>query len=816
MDDIRALRKKLKEAQQECARLREEKEHLKNLLQIKSFDSERSSISTTTPKLNAPFNSDAITQNSSSAAKVALFCSIFRGREDVYPVRWETKKGKSGYSPACRLEWNRLYCDKPRIKCGNCENREFLPLTDQTIYDHLTGKHTIGVYPLLPDDTCLLLAADFDKKSWQEDVVAFLNTCEELSVSAFLERSRSGNGGHVWIFFSKPIPASLARKLGCAILTRTMAKRHQIGFDSYDRLFPSQDTLPRGGFGNLIALPLQKHPREEGSSVFLDKTMQPFPDQWEFLSGVEKMQPSAVEAIVTKAMRAGEVIGVRMSQTSDEAEDDPWTLPPSGEKIEKPIKGILPKTIKAVYADLLYIKKEGLPSELLNRLVRLAAFQNPDFYKSQAMRLPTYNKPRIISCAEDFPNHIGLPRGCLKEADNLLDQLGVDLVIQDERTTGRPLRVGFKGKLRQPQKIAVKELRQYENGVLSAATAFGKTVIAAKLIAVRKRNTLILVHRRQLLDQWRQRLASFLGITESEIGQIGGGRKKITGRLDVGILQSLNHKGEINNIVADYGHVIIDECHHVSAFSFEQIMKKVKAKYILGLTATPVRKDGHHPIVIMQCGPIRFRVHAIDAAKARPFKHIMIPRLTGVQISPEKDQSSVQEIYKLLISDDDRNQLIAEDIIKAVQEGRSPLLLTERIDHLHILESLLSGKVDHLIILKGGMGKKQRTNLAEKLENISSGEERVLLATGRYIGEGFDDPRLDTLFLALPISWRGTLQQYAGRLHRMYGGKKEVHIYDYVDSQIPMLMRMYEKRLKGYKAIGYSISERNGKSERLF
>ena len=390
MDDIRDLKKKLKKAQQECARLREEKEHLKNLLQIKSFDSERSSISTTTPKSNAPFHSDAITQNSSSTAKVALFRSLFRGREDVYPVRWETKKGKSGYSPACRLEWNRLYCDKPRIKCGNCENREFLPLTDPIIYDHLTGKHTIGVYPLLPDDTCWLLAADFDKKSWQEDTVAFLITCEELSISAFLERSRSGNGGHVWIFFSEPIPASLARKLGCAILTRTMAKRHQIGFDSYDRLFPSQDTLPRGGFGNLIALPLQKHPREESNSVFLDKTMQPFPDQWEFLSGVEKMQPSAVEAIVTEAMQAGEVIGVRMSQTSDEAEDDPWTLPPSGKKIEKPIKGSLPKTIKAVYADLLYIKKEGLPSELLNRLVRLAAFQNPDFYKSQTMRLPTY------------------------------------------------------------------------------------------------------------------------------------------------------------------------------------------------------------------------------------------------------------------------------------------------------------------------------------------------------------------------------------------------------------------------------------------
>jgi len=622
------VNKRLEEALSECAKLRQENERLRKHLNLPQ---ENPPAPETTPRLH--FSTSAVTNDSPSDIKIAIFSRLFKGREDIYPVRWETKGGKAGYSPACRHEWNRAYCDKPRIKCGQCDHRDFLPVTNKVIYDHLAGKHTVGVYPLLQDDTCWFLSADFDKSTWQEDVAEYLETCRKLGVPAVLERSRSGNGGHVWIFFSEPVAASIARKVGCYILTMTMEKRHQIGLDSYDRLFPNQDTLPKGGFGNLIALPLQKGPREKGNSIFLDENFQPHLDQWAFLSSVCKISGPDLELIAQDATRKGEVIGVRISQTSDEVDDDPWTLPPSGKPIEPIIKCSLPAMIKVVLVDLLYIEKEGLPPALQNRLIRLAAFQNPDFYKFQAMRLPTYDKPRVISCSEDFPKYIGLPRGCLTDAAELFNSLNIDLTIQDERTTGKPLEVSFKGRLRDLQIPAVKALRSHDTGILSAATAFGKTVVAAKLIAVRKRSTLILVHRRQLLDQWRERLASFLNIPEKDIGQIGGGSKKPTRRLDIGILQSFYRKGEVNDIIAEYGQIIVDECHHLSAFSFEQIMKKAKAKYILGLTATPVRKDGHHPIILMQCGPIRFRVEAKSAAEASSFDHVVDSQIKWRKIS---------------------------------------------------------------------------------------------------------------------------------------------------------------------------------------
>ena len=800
------LSKKLEEALKECAQLREENMRLRDLLVLKE---NRDTLQQTVNSQKLPVFTDGIKVNSDSPAeaKINLFRSLFRGREDVFPVRWESKQGRSGYSPACRHEWNRAYCDKPKVKCGQCNNREFLPLSDNVIYDHLVGKHTIGVYPLLADDTCWFLAADFDKKSWMKDVTAYLETCKNMGIPASLERSRSGKGGHVWIFFKEPVAAGLARKLGSALLTWTMEKRYQIGLDSYDRFFPNQDTLPKGGFGNLIALPLQKHARETENSVFLDSKFLPYSDQWAFMSTISKMSPYEVEATVAKAMRSGEVVGIRMSEANDEADKDPWTLLPSRKIMDRPINEPLPKEVNTVLADLFYIENEGLPSALKNKLIRLAAFQNPEFYKAQAMRMPVYDKPRVINCTEDFSKHIGLPRGCADEAIHLLEDLGINVSIVDERIIGKPLKVTFKGRLRDQQRLAVKELRKHDIGILSAATAFGKTVIAAKLIAVRKRNTLVLVHRRQLLDQWRAKLASFLGISESDIGQIGGGKKQANGRLDIALLQSLNRKGQVSDIVAEYGQVIVDECHHLSAFSFEQIMKRAKAKYVLGLTATPVRKDGHHPIVMMQCGPIRYRVFAKQEAAKRPFDHVMIPRSTNTTIPDEREQPSIQEIYKLLVENHERNAMIANDVLKAVHEGRSPILLTERTSHLSKLEELLAGRIRHIITLRGGMGKKQRDQIAKKLEETKDGEERVLIATGRYIGEGFDDPRLDTLFLVLPISWRGTLQQYAGRLHRLYDGKREVRIYDYVDKKIPMLARMYERRLRGYKAIGYSIQD---------
>lgn len=778
--------KQLKAALFECARLKEENRRLKSLLGI------------TQEKPNV-----AIADSLSPEDKVALFRGLFRGREDVYPARWEAKTGKSGYSPACANEWKRPLCVKPMIRCSECENRELLSVTNDVIQNHLQGKHTIGVYALLPDETCWFLAVDFDKATWKEDAEAFLRTCDELSIPAALERSRSGNGGHIWIFFISPIQAALARKFGSTILTYTMEKHPQLGLDSYDRFFPSQDTMPKGGFGSLIALPLQRGPREKGHSLFLDRKFNPYPDQWIFLSGIRKTQKEEVETIVHEAQRKGKIIGVRMSLT-EEGDEDPWTLPPSGRKMEKTIEGHFPEKVGIVVGNMVYIEKNGLPPGMVNKLIRLAAFQNPEFYKTQAMRLSTFGKPRIISCAENFDRHIGLPRGSLDEALELFKVHGVKAVIRDERFSGITIEANFKGELRTIQKEPAFAILKHDIGVLSAPTAFGKTTIAAYLIAERKVNTLVLVHRRLLMDQWHERLKTFLSTVS--IGRIGGGRSDRTGIIDVGMIQSLNRKALVSDMVAEYGQVIIDECHHVSAFSFEQVLRQVKAKYVVGLTATPIRKDGHHPIIIMQCGPIRFHVDARKQARERPFDHVVIPRHTSFRVH-EGAGEGIQSAYAAIMGDKQRNDLIFNDLLSALEEGCSPLLLTERTEHVDEFAERLKGFAKNIIVLKGGTGKKERKALAEQIASIPDGEERLLIATGRYIGEGFDDARLDTLFLAMPISWRGTLQQYAGRLHRLHDSKKLVRIYDYVDVEVPMFTRMYEKRLKGYRAIGYSIQE---------
>lgn len=455
----------------------------------------------------------------------------------------------------------------------------------------------------MPGYLCWFLAVDFDGTEWINDVSAFLETCHTLKVPAALERSRSGNGGHLWIFFTEPVQASLARQLGSTILTKTMEKRHQVGLKSYDRLFPNQDTMPKGGFGNLIALPLQKAPREKGNRVFLDGDFQPFSDQWAYLFSIEKFTPLKIEELVSQAASDQSILCVKISTLEEDNTEDPWTLPPSGAQKQPTVNYPVPKQVSIVLGDLICFDKDELSAGLQNQLIQLAAFQNPEFYKTQAMRRSTYNLNRILFCSEEFPKYIGLPRGCFPDVENLFNNLGIEIRLKDERFKGKPLRVGFKGKLRTQQKLSVKELRKHDIGVLSAATAFWKTVIAAKLIAVRKRNTLILVHRKQLMKQWREKLSVFLGIDPKTIGQISGTKKQITGKLDVAVIQSLCRKGMVDDIVADYGHVVVDECHHVAALSFEQLMKKVKATYVLGLTATPVRKDGHHPIIIMQCGP---------------------------------------------------------------------------------------------------------------------------------------------------------------------------------------------------------------------
>jgi len=758
--------------------------------------------------------SGTVDRASSSQAKIALFRSLFRGREDVYPRRFESRKtGKAGYAPACANEWVRGICEKPRIKCAECPHRRFLPVTDEVIRWHLSGSDgdgqpfVAGVYPLLQDETCFVLALDFDKAGWREDAAAFLEACRRLNVPAALERSRSGRGGHVWLFFEEAIPAALARRLGSHLLTETMEGRPDVGLDSYDRLFPNQDTLPKGGFGNLIALPLQKGPREQGNSVFLDDSLVPWADQWTFLASVRKIGRAQVEGIVQEAERRGRILGVRLPP-QDDGDDEPWLAPPSRHRKEPPIVGELPQTLELVLGNQIYIPKEGLHPGLRNRLLRLAAFQNPEFYKAQAMRLSTYDKPRVVACADDHAHHIGLPRGCLDDVRHALTDLGVRTAIRDERYPGRPLEMSFHGELRAEQKVAANAMLAHDTGVLAATTAFGKTVVAAWLIAQRGVSTLVLVHRRQLLDQWIERLSTFLGMPAKSIGRIGGGRSRPTGLLDVAVIQSLVRKGVVDDRVAGYGHLIVDECHHLSAHSFEQVARQAKARFVAGLSATVARKDGHHPIIFMQCGPVRHRVSAKAQAAMRPFEHFVLVQPTAFQPSrsPDSDKRvEFQALYQELVDDEVRSRRICDDVLESVNNGRSPLVLTERNDHLDRLEQGLATSVRHLVVLRAGMGKKQRQAVVDRLAAIPREDARVILATGKYVGEGFDDPRLDTLFLTLPVSWRGTIAQYAGRLHRLYDGKRDVRVYDYADLNAPMLARMFDRRCRGYEAVGYTI-----------
>ena len=756
----------------------------------------------------------AVDRHSAASAKIALFRSLFRGRDDVYPRRFESRKtGKSGYAPACANEWVRGICEKPRIKCAVCPHRRFLPVTDDVVRWHLSGRDgegqpfVAGVYPLLLDETCYFLAVDFDKAGWQADAVAFLHGCRRLGLVGALERSRSGRGGHVWLFFEEIIPAVLARRLGSHLLTEAMEDRPDIGLDSYDRLFPSQDTLPQGGFGNLIALPLQRGPRDQGNSVFVDDDLVPWADQWAFLASLSKVGRNEVERVVQDAERRGRILGVRLPP-QDEGEVEPWTAPPSRRRREPPICGELPDSLELVLGNQIYIAKQGLNPGLRNRLLRLAAFQNPEFYKTQAMRLSTYDKPRVIACAEDHPQHIAMPRGCLDDVRQALTDLGVRSVIRDERNEGRAIEVAFRGELRREQRAAAHAMLSHDIGVLAATTAFGKTVVAAWLIAQRGVNTLVLVHRRQLLDQWVERLATFLGLPAKSIGRVGGGRSRANGLIDVAIIQSLVKKGIVDDRVAGYGHVIVDECHHLSAHSFEAVARQAKARFVVGLSATVARKDGHHPIIVMQCGPVRYRVNARAQAAARPFEHFVLvqPSTFHSVRPPDPDKRlEFQALYQDLVDDATRNRRIADDVIESVKNGRSPLVLTERKEHLDILEQLLATHVSNLVVLRAGMGKKQRQAVADRLAAVPADEGRVVLATGKLVGEGFDDPRLDTLFLTLPVSWRGTVSQYAGRLHRLHDVKREVRIYDYADVNVPMLGRMFDRRCRGYEAIGYTV-----------
>ena len=635
------------------------------------------------------------------------------------------------------------------------------------------------------------------------------------NIPVAVERSRSGNGGHVWFFFEPSVSAALARKFGTILLTTAMNKRHEIKFKSYDRLFPSQDTMPKGGLGNLIALPLQKTAREKFNSEFIDEHFQSYEDQWAFLSTVQKISHNRIEEVVSE-LGEGNELGV-LKQDEEEGAEKPWKT--SKTKIELQ-RDDFPKRIEIVRANMLFIPKEGISQKAMNRLKRLASFKNPMFYKQQAMRLSTYGHPRVISCADETEAYLCLPRGCEPELVSELEKLGIEIRINDKRISGRRIDVEFRGKLRDEQSLAINHLLAHDTGILSGTTAFGKTIVAIKLIAEKKVNALILVDKVNLLSQWKGRLSEFLEINEvlpeepkkrgrkkkkSVIGQIGAGKDTSSGIIDIAVMQSLSRKGEVKECVKNYGMIIADECHHASAFTYEQILKTTNAKYIYGLTATPTRKDGHHPILFMHCGPIRYRDNPKKQAEKRPFDHYIVPRFTSLRVPLGKDEQevSIQQLYAEIVESDFRNQQIIDDVLNNYRQGRNCIVLSLRTAHVESLSKRLKEQATDVFALMGGMGRKATREIFQRIADIPADRNIILVATGHFIGEGFDEPRLDTLFLAMPISWKGTLQQYAGRLHRLYESKKEVKIYDYVDIQVKMLEKMYQKRLNGYASMGY-------------
>jgi superfamily II DNA or RNA helicase len=780
---------------------------------------------------NQTTNSEVI-QSSTAEEKIELFMMLFRGRNDVYAKRWySTKSKKSGYSPVCLNEWDHRVCDKLKYKCNNCPHRNLALLDRKVIYSHLSGQSqtatdVVGLYPMTADECCYFLAIDFDDDDWQKDVDAFRCTCAELGVIAHVERSRSGNGAHVWFFFENKIPASIARKFGSALLTEAMSRNHEIRFNSYDRLFPNQDTMPNGGFGNLIALPLQGFARKSGNSLFVDESFLPYYDQWAYFSGIQKLSIDTVKNYISRLCGNTE-LGV-LSSARDDNELKPWEL--AKPQIELTSIDFF-DTVKIIKANMLHIDKTGISQKALNRLKRLGAFRNPDFYRSQAMRLPTYNKPRIIDITEETERHLSIPRGCEDELLELLCKANAQYVLDDMRNPGNPIDVEFNGILRPEQVLAANKLLKHETGILSATTAFGKTVVASYVISQRKTNALILVHTSALLEQWQKSLSQFLIINEtlpenlkkrgrkkelSIIGQLGNSKNTLVGKIDIAIMQSLVSGEDVKELVRTYGLVIVDECHHVSAVSFEKILKIVNAKFVYGLTATPTRRDGQQPIIFMQCGDIRYQVSANEQAAKSSFERFVVPRFTSFKkpIGVDDSEFGITQIYSAIAINSQRNKLITTDVLNSFRKGRTPIVLTQRADHVGLLADVLEKTIANVICLTGGASAKEKREVMERLHAIPQGEQFVIIATGKYVGEGFDEPRLDALFLAAPISWKGTLQQYAGRLHRTFEGKENVIIYDYVDVHVKMLEKMYHKRVSGYSSMGYRTLNESVETEK--
>jgi superfamily II DNA or RNA helicase len=787
---IETIKARLAELEQEKLRLLQELESL-------------STVSASRDILGIPASENPLT---TPEERISLFMRLFRCRDDVFPKMWENQnKGTRGYSPACSTEWVRGLCDKPRIRCSDCQNRALTPFDESVIRNHIEGSVTVGTYTIRNDDTCIFLAADFDKEHWTVDVLTYKTAARDMGVEVYIERSRSGSGAHAWIFFQEPIAARIARQLGTLILTQAMTRRHHIGFDSYDRLFPSQDTMPNGGFGNLIALPLQRIPRKSGNSVFVGDDFIPYPDQWDFLSRVRLLSAADVAAIL-QSNSPSPILKCKTEQAAPDLVEAQGSIDITEEKL----RGIYPQSISFLYSRHLEVVIRGMPSSLIAAFKRTATFANPKFFELQHMRFSTWNTPRYVCSAElsDDGEKMILPRGLLSRCMQLADVAGARVEFTDLRTSAKPIPIKFSGVLLSPQKQALRALSSDESGVLVAPPGAGKTVIACALIAKRKLPTLILVHRKQLADQWKEQLLEFTDLEKNKIGTFDHREKRRKGLVDIGMLQTLARDNDPDRLIDGYGHIVIDECHHVPAVSFEAVLKRIQARHFIGLTATPYRKDGLERIITMQCGPV---LHTMDETEAQALLiRQVVVRETGFRLSDETSQPALHDIWQALVTDRDRLRLVASDVIAALKEERFPLVLSDRKDHLELLLAEITAmqveKHAAGFLITSDTGKRMRNQMMEEIRAMRErGESPFLLSTGSLIGEGFDLPELCTLVLAMPISFKGRLVQYAGRLHRESAGKNDVRIYDYVDVNMGLGITMFRKRMSTYRKMGYSV-----------
>ena len=766
----------LEETRREVAQLRQENERLRALLGMPGPVEPLGRVlaeGTLFPTVEPLPNIDA---RSPMAAKVGLVRALFRGRGDVYALGWASRRsGKEGYSPAVAGGGSRT--SRPR---------DYLPLTDEVIEDHLLGEKAIGVYPLVKGDACWFLACDFDGPGWALDALAFLASCRDEGIPVALERSRSGSGAHAWIFFSGQVPAVSSRRLGTYLLRAAMARRGEMGLDSYDRLFPSQDVVPRGSFGNLIALPLQGKSREQGNTEFLDPaTLEPWPDQWALLSSVQRVSPEALQAFVDSI---GPVLtGSAVASSKVNVTDHPP-----------------PERIAGALGSMLSVDKAGIPPSLLSSIKHLASLHNPMFYERQRLRLSTYKTPRFIKCYEEDLSHVHVPRGLGESLRAVVRAAGSTLVVTDHRPVPPSLSLSFRGTLGDVQREAVTTIAEEEFAVLVAPPGTGKTVMGCALIAARNVPTLVLVHRRPLLEQWRTQLGSTLGLSKKESGEIGSGRDRRTGVVDVAMIQSLTRRADLEELFASYGLVVVDECHHVPAFSVESCLRRAPVRYVLGMTATPYRRDGLQDIIAMQCGPIRRRISSKETAARAELALELRIRETAFSMT-EDEEASIQEVFRELVEDQARTELVASDVIAALAAGRRCLVLTQWKEHVERIAGSLREAGKEPFVLEGGMGKKARAAILDAIERALPEDDLVIVATGQYLGEGFDCPQLDTLFMAFPVAFKGKLVQYTGRLMRTYEGKERVTVYDYEDAGVPVLKAMLQKRLRAYKALGFNV-----------